>query len=166
MDFEAYVSERRRALYRFAVVLTGDPVLADDVLADTLTNAYERWTQVSSAGNVHAYVRRMLVNEYLGWRRRSARISLRDDVGDLGSPTPDHADGHAVAADLVAELRRLPPKQRAAIVLRYYEGLSFAEIAGLLGGGENAVRSNISRGLQRLRVQLVDPDLSPTEAPS
>jgi len=156
VEFDQYVSDSRRALFRFAVVLTGDPVLAEDVVADALSNAYERWSTVSAAEHVHAYVRKMVLNEYLGWRRRAARLSIRADLTDLAEPAPDHADRHAEAQALVAEMRRLPPKQRAAVVLRYYEGLSFAEIADLLGSGENAIRSNISRALQRLRVQLTD----------
>ncbi len=161
MKFEEYVAQRRQALFRFAVVLSGDPVLADDVVADTLGRAFERWPQVAAADNVHAYVRRMVVNEYLSWRRRAARTAVRDDVGDLVEPTADPADAHAVHQQLVGELARLPAKQRAAVVLRYYEGLPFAEIAALLGSGENAVRSNISRALTTLRIHLDDDGRRP-----
>ena len=156
--FDRYVAEKRQALFRFAVVLCGDPVLADDVVADALATAFERWDRVGSADNVHAYVRKMVLNEYLGWRRRAARLSIRADVSDLIPSAPDHAEAGAEAYALVAELRQLPAKQRAALVLRYYEGLPFSEIAHLLGTGENAVRSNISRALKRLRVQLTDDD--------
>jgi len=160
MEFAPYVRERRQALFRFAVVLSGDPVLADDIVTDVLGTAFEKWAQVSAASDVHAYVRRMILNEYLGWRRRGARTSVVADLSAVLPAVPDHAFAHAEAAALVVELRSLPPKQRAAVVLRYYEGLSFAEIAALLGGGENAVRSNISRALAKLRVQLTD---APTE---
>lgn len=76
MEFQEYVRQRRLALFRFAVVLTGDTVLADDVVTDVLRVAYEKWTQVSAATNVHAYVRRMVVNEYLGWRREASLTIL------------------------------------------------------------------------------------------
>jgi DNA-directed RNA polymerase specialized sigma24 family protein len=66
------VEQRRQSLFRSAVVLCGDPVLGEDILADVLGRAYERWNQVSAADNVHAYVRRMIVNEYLEWWRRRA----------------------------------------------------------------------------------------------
>jgi len=154
MEFEQYVRQRRVALFRFAVVLTGDPVLADEVLSDVLGVAYEKWALVSAAGNMHAYVRRMVVNEYIGWRRRRARTSVVADLSELLSPIPSTDSASDERAALVDELRGLPPKQRAAIVLRYYEGLPDAEIAAALGCGENAVRSNISRGLARLRVHL------------
>lgn len=156
MDLEAYVAERRAALFRFAMVLTGDPVLADDLLADVLSDAFEHWSKVSAANDPHAYVRRMLVNAVAKSRRRRTRTAPWGDLTGVVEPAADHAAAHAEHHRLVAALRRLPPRQRAAVVLRFYEGLSFAEIAEILGTGENAVRSNVSRGLRRLHVQLTD----------
>jgi RNA polymerase sigma-70 factor (sigma-E family) len=161
VDFDDYVGQRRRALFRFAVVLTGDPVLADEVVSDVLATAYERWARVGAAENVHAYVRKMVLNEYLGWRRRAARVSVRADLTDVLEATPDHADASADAQVLLQEIRLLPPKQRAALVLRYYEGLPFSEIAQLLGSGETAVRVNVSRALAKLRIQLTDNEPAP-----
>jgi RNA polymerase sigma-70 factor (sigma-E family) len=158
VDYEEYVTARRRALFRFAVVLTGDPVLADDIVADVLGTAFERWPRVSAADNVHAYVRRMIVNEFLSWRRRHARTSSWADLSAFAGAVPNPNDDDADHRRLVEEMGALPPKQRAAVVLRYYEGLGFDEIARLLGTGENAVRSNISRALQRLRVNLTEAD--------
>jgi RNA polymerase sigma-70 factor (sigma-E family) len=156
VELDRYVADRRAALFRFAVVLTGDPALADDVVSDVIAKAFERWDQVRAADNIHAYVRRMVVNEYLGWRRRSARTWVRGDMAELVPPADDHADTHADHHQLADELRRLPPKQRAAVVLRFYEGLPYSEIASILGSGENAIRSNVSRALQKLRVRLTD----------
>lgn len=156
MDFEVYVRERQRALFRFAVVLTGDPVTAEDLLADVLGTVFEKWTQVRAAENPHAYVRRMLVNAYIRQRRRGARITVHADLEPFADAVEDQTSAHAERDWLAAQLRRLPARQRAAVVLRYYEGLSFAEIAETLGTGENAVRSNISRALRRMRLDLVD----------
>jgi RNA polymerase sigma-70 factor (sigma-E family) len=156
VEFEEYVAQRYRSLCRFAGVLSGDPVLAEEVVADALATAFEQWDRIRCADSPHAYVRKMVLNEYLRWRRRSARMAVRRDVAELLAPVADHADAHADQQRLLVEMRGLPAKQRAAIVLRYYEELSFAEIADLLGSGENAVRSNISRGLRTLRVQLAD----------
>jgi len=156
VEFEEYFRERRIALFRFAVVLTGDPALGDELVADVLGTAYERWAQVAAADNVHAYVRRMVVNEYLGWRRRRTRTAPVADLTVVADPARDHGDAYGDQQELLAELRQLPAKQRAAVVLRYYEGLSFAEIGAVLGSGENAVRSNISRALARLRIAMTD----------
>lgn len=157
MDFEQYVRERRPALFRFGVVLCGDPVLADDIVTDV---AFEKWAMVSAAEHVHAYVRRMVVNEFLSWRRRRVRTSVVSSLESLMEPVGDGAAQYDERLRLVDELRGLPAKQRAAIVLRYYEGLSFAEIATVLGTGENAVRSNVLRGLSKLRVQLTESFLT------
>jgi len=155
VDFEEYVRSRRGALFGFAVVLTADPVLAEDLVSDVLGVAFERWTQVSAADHVHAYVKRMVVNEFLSWRRRRARTS---PWAVPPEPALAEVNVDADSDDLIAELRALPPRQRAALVLRYYEGMSFEEIAALLGTGENAVRSNVSRALARLRITLAGSD--------
>jgi RNA polymerase sigma factor (sigma-70 family) len=165
VDLGEYVTERRQALFRFAVVLTGDPVLAEDVLADALARATERWPQVAAADNVHAYVRRMVLNEYLGWRRRVARMTVREDVADLLPPADDPAVAFAEHAALAGELRRLKPKQRAAVVLRFYEGLGYGEIARLLDCRESAARSIVHRALAVLRVRLSE-DVTGTSRPA
>lgn len=155
--FEEYVAEHRRPLFRFAVVLCGDPVLAEDLVTDVLGRAYERWHQVDAADNVHAYVRRMVVNEFLSWRRRTVRTSPRSDLVDLldrSGGSPDHGGQHAERDALLGELARLPRQQRAAIVLRFYEGMPDDEIAVVLGCRPGTVRSSVSRGLSTLRVVL------------
>lgn len=162
---EEYATQRRQALFRFAVVLCGDPVLADELTSDVLSKAFERWPQVAAADNIHAYVRRMLVNEYLSWQRRASRSAPHADLTSLLPPSADHAERYAERSALVAELSQLPPKQRAALVLRHYEGLSYAEIAAELGSGEIAVRTNVSRALRTLRIQLAD-DAAPVAAPA
>ena len=166
MDFEVYVAGHRRPLLRFAAVLCGDPVLAEDVVSDALGTAFQKWGRIGALDHPHAYVRKIVVNEYLGWRRRSQRLAVRADLADLIDAEPDHADAAADRQQLASELRRLPPRQRAAIAPRYFEGLAFSEIAALLGTGENAVRSNVSRGLATLRVQMsVDRDRSIPDPP-
>jgi len=154
--FESYVAERRQSLFRFAVVLCGDPVLAEDVLTDVLGRAYEQWDRVGSTDNVHAYVRRMIVNEYIGWWRRLKRTTPVADLGDLLAAAPDHALGHAERAAVVAELAKLPRRQRATLVLRFYEGLSDDEVALALGCRPSTVRSNASRALAALRINMTE----------
>lgn len=160
MQFEQYVNEARPRLYRFAVVLCGDPVLAGDLVTDVLGRAFERWHQVTAARDPHAYVRRMVVNEFVSWQRRRARTAPHAEIGQLadlrasrlGTSGPDPGDVQAERAALQDELSRLPARQRAAIVLRYYEDLSDGDIAGALGCRIGTVRSAISRGLATLRI--------------
>ncbi len=163
-SFEQYVLHARQRLYRFAVVLCGDPVLAGDLLGNVLGRAFERWSQVSAARDPHAYVRRMLVNEYVSWQRQRARTFPHPEAGRLadlrsdGGPTTDPVAEHADRAALLEELSRLPARQRAAIVLRYYADLSDEDIAETLGCRIGTVRSSISRGLATLRVTRTSSD--------
>jgi RNA polymerase sigma-70 factor (sigma-E family) len=162
VDFAEYVADRRRTLYRFAYLLSGDPGVADDVVAEVLTRMFERRDQIRGADHVHAYVRKMVLNEYLAHRRRSWRVSPISNIAylmDAAVMVDDHADRYADRVRLATAIRTLPPRQRAAVVLRYYEGLAFHEIASLLDASENAVRSNVSRALRRLRVRLDDDDV-------
>jgi RNA polymerase sigma-70 factor (sigma-E family) len=160
VQFEQYVTESRQRLFRFAVVLCGDTVLAGDLVTDVLGRAFERWQQVTAARDPHAYVRRMLVNEFVSWQRRRARAAPHPEIGQLadlrairlGTSSPDPGDVQAERAALLDELSRLPTRQRAAIVLRYYEDLSDEDIAAALGCRTGTVRSSISRGLATLRI--------------
>lgn len=160
LGFEQYVIESRLRLFRFAVVLCGDGVLAGDLVADVLGRAFERWDQVSAAEDTHAYVRRMLVNEFISWKRRRIRTAPHPDIGQLadvraarlGMADPGPGERHADRAALLKELAQLPKRQRAAIVLRYYEDLSDEDIAVALDCRPGTVRSSISRGLATLRI--------------
>jgi RNA polymerase sigma-70 factor (sigma-E family) len=152
MTFEGYVRAQRPALLRFATVLAGDGYAAEDLVQIVLGKAYQRWDRIASIDFPHAYVRRMVVNEFLSWRRRLVRAVPTEDLDVLLPHTPDHADAHAQHLELLHLVNGLPKRQRAAVVLRYYEGLSDQEIATALGCGVSTVRSNLSRALASLRV--------------
>jgi RNA polymerase sigma-70 factor (sigma-E family) len=158
VHYEQFVRERQRPLFRFAVVLCGDPVLAEELVQDVLARAYERWHLVSAAQDANAYVRRMVVNEFLTWKRRTRRSAPVAHFADDALPgSPDHADGRIDRIDLSGQLSALPAKQRAALVLRYYAGLSFAEVAQTLGCRESSARSHVTRALAALRIQMTAP---------
>lgn len=163
MDFAEYVAERRQALLRFATVLTGQTWLAEDIVSDVLGRAFERWERICRTDRPHAYVRRMIVNDYISWHRRLARSTpraeLEADTGVLIDGTDEHAERDA----MIRHLAQLPPRQRAAVVLRYYLGLPDADIAEHLGCREPTVRSQISRALASLRVDMAAPALIPVE---
>jgi RNA polymerase sigma-70 factor (sigma-E family) len=157
MEFSEYVRTQRRALLRFATVLTGQTWLADDVVSDVLGRAFERWDAIAALAQPHAYVRRMIVNEYLSWRRRSQRSSPYLDLDEHSAHLADGTEAHAERDAMIARLGRLPRRQRAALVLRYYQGLSDAEIAAELGCRQSTVRSQISRALNSLRIDITEP---------
>ena len=152
MEFADYVARQRPALMRFATVLTCRTWLAEDLVSDVLGRAYERWDKISGLDEPHAYVRRMVVNEYLTWRKRLARTSPRAEI-DVGG-LPDGTDERAERDAMIRRLAALPRKQRAAVVLRYYAGLPDREIAAQLGCRESTVRSQIHRALATLRIDL------------
>lgn len=152
MEFADYVAGQRPALMRFATVLTCRTWLADDLVSDVLGRAFERWDRISALDEPHAYVRRMVVNEYLSWRKRLARTAPRAEVEV--AELSDGADERAERDAMIRLLAALPRKQRAAVVLRYYAGLPDREIAAHLGCRETTVRSQIHRALAALRIDL------------
>lgn len=157
MTFEEFMAARSHALLRYAVMLTGDRELALDITQEAMARAALRWRRISQTDRPELYVKRMLTNEYLTWRRGSwfRRVVLRDepaaDWRDGSTVVPDHAE-HAVRRDEVwALLAGLPRQQRAALVLRYYESLTDQEIGDVLGCKAGTVRGYISRALDTLR---------------
>jgi RNA polymerase sigma-70 factor (sigma-E family) len=159
MTFEEFVANRLGALMRYAVVLAGDRSLAEDVVADALVRAYERWPRIVAADQPEAYVLRMVTNQYLSWRRRWSRTVLRADVQPPCGDEPDDATRHAERDALRQRLAALPPRQRAVLVLRYYCGMSDAEIADALGCSHGTVRGYASRALGALRIDGRAPSL-------
>jgi RNA polymerase sigma-70 factor (sigma-E family) len=154
VTFEDFVRDHLPRLSRFAAVLCGDRWLAEDVVQEVLARVQDRWTVIAGLDQPDAYVRRMIVNEFLSWRRRLRRTILMSDVPEPPSEV-DPASQHAERDALVAELAKLPRKQRTVIVLRYYGGFSDLEIAADLGCSTGTVRSHASRALATLRVELL-----------
>lgn len=163
-SIEGFVNARGDALLRFALMLSGDRHRAEDLVQTVLARAYPRWRRIAGMAAPEAYLKRMLVNEQLRWRaRRSSREVLLDRPAD-GAATTDTATGDTATTDLAgahasrdaawALLARLPRRQRAVLVLRYYEDLPDADIAEVLGCGESTVRSQAARGLAALRAVL------------
>jgi RNA polymerase sigma-70 factor (sigma-E family) len=145
-DFDDFARARMRALLRFAHVLTGDPERAADLVQDALERTLLAWSRVQHKGDPEAYVRRAIVNRHVSVWRRHRRERL---VPDLPDEAYDARAGHDAA--LWAALGSLPPRQRAVLVLRFYEDLSEADAAALLGCSVGTVKSQTSRGLARLR---------------
>lgn len=139
-------------LLRFGYVLTGDPYRGEDLAQAALVTTYRRWKHLNP-DEPHAYVRRAMVNGHTSlWRRRRREAHLPDD---LALPSTSGIPGSYDDVDLVLRaLRVLPPRQRAVIVLRYYDDLSEAEIARTLGCSAGTVKSQSSRAMRALREEL------------
>ncbi len=151
--FEEYAAARGLSLLRLAVMLTGTSTDAEDVLQATYERLIRHWDRVSRADQPHAYARRVLVNEFLQWKRRpSRRESPHDLLPEIAAREATASTGADDEAWLL--LATLPRQQRATLVLRYYEDLPDARIAEILGCSEGTVRSNASRGLATLRSTL------------
>lgn len=158
MTFEEFAVARLPAALRLATVLTGDRASAEDVVQEVMIRAHRRWTAIGQLDRPDIYVRKMIVNEFVSTRRRTWRLIPSGRPADLDTrATPDHANGVADRAALLAELSKLPPRQRAVLVLRYYEGLPDQAIAELLGTSPGTVRGYASRALAALRIELTTP---------
>ena len=160
LDFEEYVTQSRRSLLRYAVVLSNDPELAQDVVQDVLLKAGEHWQRIGRLDHPHAYVRRMLTNELTSWRRKWGRVEPRPDT-ELDHCVPDGTDLVERRDLVLRELGRLPTQQRAAVILRYLEDLSDQQIATILGCRPATVRAHLHRALKTLRVEPTTSDLWP-----
>ena len=155
MRFEEFAATRLPAVLRFAGVLTADRALAEDVVQEVLIRASKRWNHIGQLDRPELYVRKMIVNEYISWRRRSWRLLPKGTATEFDDRvTPDHAGLHAERDGLLIEIGKLPRRQRTVLVLRYYEGLSDTEIADVLGCTPGTVRGYASRALATLRIEL------------
>jgi RNA polymerase sigma-70 factor (sigma-E family) len=158
VTFEEFAMARLYSLLRYAVVLTGDPDLAQDVVQEVLARAQVRWRRIGEVESPEAYVRRMVLNEYLSWRRSWAVRHVHAagerlvDLDDARGGARDHAQGVVDADELWRRLATLGRKQRAVLVLRYYEQMDDETIADLLGCSPATVRSQASKALRTLRL--------------
>jgi RNA polymerase sigma-70 factor (sigma-E family) len=147
--FNAFVSTRSRHLLQTAYLLTGDRHRAEDLLQTALTRAYLRWDRIVSE-DPEGYVRRTLANAHIDWwRRKPWREEPAAELPDVAAP--DQQAAYDVRNAVLGALAGLSRRQRAVVVLRYYEDLSEAEIAAVLGCSPGTVKSAASRAMNKLR---------------
>lgn len=151
--FDEYVAARTPMLLRFAYLLCGDRHLAEDLVQEVLIKAHRRWSAIE-AENPDAYLKRALLHTHLSWRRRRSSSEVASatirDVATLDA----FDDEHASRADAWSLLATLSQRQRAVLVLRYFEDLDDRRIAELVGSTAGAVRVHAHRGLTALRETL------------
>lgn len=149
-----FVAERTRALYRSAYVLAaGDAHLAEDLVQETLSRVYVHWKRVARADSPAAYAQTVLVRAFLSLRRR--RSTGERPVGNLPERAESGPDT-ALRLTLLDAIGRLPPRDRAVLLLRYWEDRSIEETARMLRLSNGAVRSQGTRALARVRALLGD----------
>jgi RNA polymerase sigma-70 factor (sigma-E family) len=146
--FAEFVAVRSTSLVQFGYLLTGDRQLAEDLLQSALLTVAQRWTKVSDP---LAYTKRSMVNETVSWwRRRKIREQPIDGVAERASGD-DTAESVVRREVFVRALRRLTPKQRAVLTLRFYEDMSEVDTAEVLGCSVGTVKSQSNYALKKLR---------------
>ncbi len=152
-DQELFIRSQHAGLMKAAYLLTGQEASAQDLVQETLVRVVQHWRRVARADSPAAYVHRIMLNTFLGGRRRHWRGEL--PYADPPVQDSDAPDAAVAERDRLARaLLTLPPRQRAAVVLRHYQDLSEARTAELLGCSTGNVKALTSRGLAALRAQL------------
>lgn len=169
--FSDFVAARSPSLLRTAYLLVGDRGLAHDLLQEALTRTWASWGRIKEPHKAEAYARKALTHTAISWYRRRSWSSERPSELLPDSAVPGREDG---LADGVAQqellwqaLQDLPPRQRAAVVCRFYDDLSEAETARVMGCAVGTVKSQVNAALTKLRAALPDLDTAlPTSSPS
>ncbi|MFI8517361.1 SigE family RNA polymerase sigma factor [Streptomyces sp. NPDC085481] len=159
-SFSSYVRARGPVLLRTARSLTANPSDAEDLLQTALAKTFVAWERIEDHRALDGYVRRALLNTRTSqWRKRKVDEFACDELPEpAGLPEPDPAERQVLHDAMWRAVMKLPDRQRAMVVLRYYEDLSEAQTAEVLGVSVGTVKSAVSRALGKLRE---DPELSP-----
>ncbi|SEE64837.1 SigE family RNA polymerase sigma factor [Jiangella alba] len=155
-SYREFVLVRRRGLLRTAYLLTGDWHAAEDLVQETLTKLYLSWRRVRRREDAPSYARRIMLNAYVDstrrpWRREQAVPVVPDRPG---GDDPADAGDPGTRSRLMTALAAVPPRQRAVLVLRFWEDLAVEQVAELLDCSTGNVKSQSARGLDRLREVL------------
>jgi RNA polymerase sigma-70 factor (sigma-E family) len=158
-SFTAFARDRTHALLRSAYLLTGDQHLAEDLVQASLARTYVAWRRLDDPANAEAYTRKVMYRLQVSWwRRRRVRESVTADLPEPRHPGHDPTDAVDARLALRAALAKLPPRQRAVLVLRFFEDHTEAEAADLLDVTIGTIKSQTARGLARLRA--IAPELA------
>lgn len=159
--FVEFAAARSTSLHRAAYLMVGDVGLAQDLVQEALTKTYVAWPRLRDPANAEAYTRKVITTTAISWFRRKSWYAerVRETLPD--QPTPGHAQDIALRTSLMVVLAQLPPRQRAVIVLRYFDDLTEAQAAAILGVTVGTVKSQSYVALAKLRGLLGDSlDLS------
>ncbi|GAA2382103.1 SigE family RNA polymerase sigma factor [Dactylosporangium salmoneum] len=147
-----FVRARSHALLRSAYLLTGDQHLAEDLVQEALARTHRAWARLHETGNAEAYARRIMYHMQVSvWRRRKVAEDLPGELPDRSDHRNENAEAITRRMTVERALRSLSAKQRAVVVLRYFEDHTEAEAADLLGVSISTVKTQTNRALERLR---------------
>ncbi|GIF70433.1 RNA polymerase sigma factor [Asanoa ishikariensis] len=152
-EYVAFVRARSHALLRSAYLLTGDQHLAEDLVQEALARTHRAWSRLHELGNAEAYARRVMYHQQVSvWRRRRTTEVLSGDLPEPADRRGDD-DSESITRRMTVEraLRSLSPRQRAVVVLRYFEDHTEVEAAELLGVSVSTVKTQTARALEQLR---------------
>jgi RNA polymerase sigma-70 factor (sigma-E family) len=158
--FDAMVDAHARALLRTAYLLTGDAHLAEDLLQTALAKTWTRWRTIRDTERADAYVRRVMATTCTAWWRRRWRAEVPTGVLPDRAGARDESAGVDHRDEMGRALALLTPRQRATVVLRFYEDMAEADVAAALGCSVGTVKSTTSRSLALLRAALAEPPVA------
>lgn len=150
LDFQEFVAARSRSLLHSAYLLTGNLADAEDLVQSALAKTYQAWDRIEDRKALDGYVRRAMINTHISWwRRRKIDEYPTDEMPD--QPVADAPVSSELQDALQRAISRLPHRMRAAVVLRFFEDMTEAEVADTLGISLGTVKSTVSRAVAKLR---------------
>jgi RNA polymerase sigma-70 factor (sigma-E family) len=151
-EYAAFVRARSHSLLRAAYLLTGDQHLGEDLVQEALARTYRAWNRLDDPGNAEAYARRTMYHLQVSfWRRRRVPENLPGDLPDRGDRSLEDTGEIVRRMTIERALHSLSPRQRAVLVLRFFEDQTEAEAADVLGVSVSTIKTQTARALERLR---------------
>ena len=152
-------------IFRTLAAMLGDPAAAEDCTQDAFLQAFRAWSRWKRDAPAEAWVHRIAINTAISHRRKQRLREVSEVVRRLGIPHPEDPQEEALDGSMVRELRRLPPRQAAALVLRHLHGYTNREIAAALGVPESTIASRLWDARRSLRRRLQGPPAAVPDTP-
>lgn len=156
-DFDRLYTATYQRIFRTLIVMLGDRAAAEDCTQDAFLGAFKAWAAWRQDSPAEAWVHRIAINTAISYRRRQRLREVGELVRRLGRPVEQDPEDRAVEGEVAREIRRLPPKQAAVLVLRHLHGYTNREIAAALGVPESTVATRLMDAKRSLRRRLPDP---------
>ncbi len=156
LDFDRLYEATYQRIFRSLVALTGSPAAAEDCTQEAFLKAFREWKNWNGAAPAEAWVHRIAINTAISHRRRERLREVGEVIRRLGRPHDPDPTQPEISPDILREVRQLPPKQAAAIVLRHLHGYTNRDIAGILGVPESTVATRLADARKTLRARLGD----------